>query len=155
MAAGQGFHLPHYAVCLDNGQLYRWAPDDATTANGYTVVAATGGTSGNWLHVPGDTLGADLTDADETLTVAQKFVRYVEAATLTANRTKTLSTTGAINGHVITIVRLDTTAFTMPIVNGGAGAGTIITFPVSVRYWADFRFDGTNWRLLRAGQMAA
>jgi hypothetical protein len=69
------------------------------------------------------------------------------ASTLSVTRAKTLSTSGAVTGEVIRIVRLDTTAYTMTVVNGGAGGGTIYTFPASVARVADFRFDGTNWAL--------
>jgi hypothetical protein len=55
---------------------------------------------------------------------------------------------------VLRIVRLDVGAWTVAVVNGGTGAGTLITMPVSVRYWAEFYFDGTDWLLIGAGQMA-
>lgn len=95
--------------------------------------------------------GAALTDAPATITVAQGKWRVLPAATLTATRAFTLSTTGAVAGDQITITRLDATANTITIVNGGAGAGTIATLPVSVVGFATCQFDGTNWALRQVG----
>jgi hypothetical protein len=104
-----------------------------TTINGTTVAAPTEGTA--------------LTNADQTLTVAGGN-NYVQSTALTVSRTKTLGTTGSPEtGEVITIYRSDAAAFTMPIVNGGGGGGTMYTFPVSVKRVVDFRYDGTNWVL--------
>ena len=55
---------------------------------------------------------------------------------------------------VITIKRFTTAAFTMPIVNGGAGAGTLYTFPSAGKRVADFRYDGTNWVLAGVKRLA-
>jgi hypothetical protein len=77
----------------------------------------------------------------------------LQASTLSANRTATLSTTGAIEDDEITITRLDVEAWTYAIVNGGAGGGTLTTLPASQRWFATFYFDGTNWLLKAAGQM--
>lgn len=92
-------------------------------------------------------VGAALTDADATIQIGEGAWRRLPAATLGATRTVTLGTTGAVAGDQITITRLDTTANTFVIVNGGAGAGTLYTFPVSVVGGAKFQFDGTNWAL--------
>lgn len=92
-------------------------------------------------------MGGALTDADATLTIAAGGRRVLPASTLSANRTVTLSTGGAVAGDVIEIVRLDVGAYTLAVVNGGAGAGTLLTFAVSARLYASFRFDGSNWAL--------
>jgi hypothetical protein len=149
-----GPSIAHYAIPLDQPHLYRWIPGDTTTANSETVLSYSGGTVGRWHRVRVQQLGANLTNADATLYASGKRWRILPAATLTANHVATLSTTGAAAGDELTITRLDVTANTYAVVNGGAGAGTLITMPVSVRYFADFYFDGTNWRLMRAGQMA-
>jgi hypothetical protein len=91
--------------------------------------------------------GADLTDADQTLVVANGNKRTQRAATLTANRNKTLGTAGATTGEMFEIVRLDTSVRTIAVINGGPGAGTLYTFPASQARAADFKFDGTNWAL--------
>jgi hypothetical protein len=95
--------------------------------------------------------GADLTDAPATITVAQGKWRVMPAATLSVTRAFTLSTTGAVAGDQITITRLDLGAFTMTVVNGGAGAGTLATLPVSKVNYVVCQFDGTNWALRQIG----
>lgn len=95
--------------------------------------------------------GANLADADATITKAQGSWRKLPAATLSANRAVTLGTTGANPGDQITVTRLDLTAFTLAFINGGAGAGTLYTMPVSKLGWAKFQFDGTNWALREFG----
>lgn len=98
--------------------------------------------------------GTDLTDADATINVSQGNNRILRAA-LTANRTITLGTTGSPEtGEIISIGRFSTTAHTVAIVNGGAGAGTLYTFPVSVKRVADFRYDGTNWVFVGVKRLA-
>lgn len=96
--------------------------------------------------------GADLTDAPATITVAQGKWRVLPAATLSATRAFTLSTTGAVAGDQITITRLDTTANTITVVNGGVGAGTLATLPVSTTGFVKAQFDGTNWALREIGK---
>lgn len=76
---------------------------------------------------------------------ANQFV--LPAATLTANHTLTLNTDSAVVGETITMVRLDATAHTYAVINGGAGAGTMITLPASAKRVASFSFDGVNWNL--------
>lgn len=92
------------------------------------------------------TVGAALTDADQTLQIGEGVHRSQETA-LTVNRSKTLGTTGASLGHIIWIHRLEAAAFTLAVINGGVGAGTLLTMPVSERHSAAFRFDGTDWVL--------
>ena len=98
------------------------------------------------------TAGAALTDAPATITVAQGKWRVLPAATLSATRAFTLGTTGAVAGDQITITRLDTTANTITVVNGGAGAGTLATLPVSTTGFVKAQFDGTNWALREIGK---
>jgi hypothetical protein len=94
-----------------------------------------------------DPVTAALGDASVSIAVGTASKFTIAAALLTANRTLTLSTTGAAIGDTIWIVRHDTTAHTIAVVNGGSGAGTLYTFPVSVARIADFVFDGTDWLL--------
>jgi hypothetical protein len=73
-----------------------------------------------------------LTDADQTLTPGtSKVSQYTQSITLTNNRTKTINTTSCINGQLIDILRSDSGAFTMTIINGGSGGGTLYVFTVS------------------------
>ena len=154
MAADLGPMVEHYEVPLDLARLYRWVVSDTSTTDGLAVLGHSGGTVGRWTLVRVSERGADLRDAVATSQVVANFWRVLPAATLTANHVLTVGTTNAVVGDVITVTRLDVTAWTYAIVNGGVGAGTIITMPVSVRYWAKVAFDGTNWVLHSAGQMA-
>ena len=154
MQADLGPQTEHYEMPLDKPRLYRWVVGSSATADSIAVLTHNGGTSGRWLLVRDVTLGANLTNADETLTVGGNFFRVLPAATpLTASRTKTLSTTNAAAGDVIHITRLGLGAFTMLIVNGGPGAGTLFTLPVSQAWFAEAYFDGTNWAVYAAGQL--
>jgi len=99
-----------------------------------------------WPVLTGE-MGTALTDADATITVADGQRRVLSDGTLTDNRSVTLGTSGAVLGDTIDIARIDTEAFTLAIINGGAGAGTLLTFPVGAMLYAKFRFDGTNWEL--------
>jgi hypothetical protein len=148
--AEAGPPIPKYRVHLDQGGFYRFAVGDVLTPDDVTVIGGTGGTGGNWLLVRDDDAGANLTDANATIQVGGKRWRTLPAATLTANRTLTLGTTNAAAGDWIEITRLDVEAYTLAIANGGAGAGTLITMPVSTRYWFRAYFNGTNW-IPRAG----
>lgn len=93
-----------------------------------------------------------LTDATLTIQLAAGRNRVLPAATLTAGRSLTLGTTGAVKGDQIEVLRLDVTANTYAVINGGVGTGTLITFPVSKLGYARFRFDGTNWALRAFGE---
>jgi hypothetical protein len=151
-----GLNLATYVIPLDRpSRLYRWAAGDILTPDSVCVLDHSGGVAGNWLEVVEDDQGADLTDANATIQVGGDRWRVLPAATLSGNRVLTLGTTNAQAGHQLTITRLDAGAFTYAIANGGAGAGTLITFPVSSRYWARLQFDGTNWLLRAAGAMAS
>lgn len=97
-------------------------------------------------------VGADLANADATVQRAARVTWFtLPAATLSTNRTVTLGTTGATVGDEILVTRLDATANTLAIANGGAGAGTLVTLPVSKVNFARARFDGTNWKLMSCG----
>lgn len=151
LGADPGPRVAKYVVTLDTARLYRWVPDDTTTADGLNVITHTGGYEGRWHAVRWDDKGTNLTNAAENVSVAGKRLRVLPAATLTASRTKTLLNDAAAAGDVIHVVRLDTTAWTMPIVDE-ASAATIFTFPASQSWWAEFRFDGTNWAPVGWGQ---
>lgn len=152
MSNDLGPHIPHYNSPLDFPFLYEWIPGNTATADNVAVLSHNGGTVGRWHLVRANVLGANLTDANENLTVGGNFFRVLPAATLTASRTKTAQTTNAAAGDVIHVLRLDTTANTLIIANGGLGGGTIYTLPASQSWWAKIYFDGTNWIAHSAGQ---
>jgi len=95
----------------------------------------------------------DLTDADVTIQRSQGAWRVLPAATLSADHAATLGTTGAAAGDQITITRLDATANAYAVINGGAGAGTLVTFPASKIGFGVFQYDGTNWALREVGSL--
>ena len=113
-----------------------------------------GGVVGRWIRVRMPLQGDDLTDAAEDVGVGGNYWRVLPAATpLTASRTKTLITSNAARGDIITITRLGLGNYTMLVVNGGAGAGTLFTLPANEAWWCKSYFDGTNWLAHSAGQM--
>lgn len=72
----------------------------------------------------------------------------VPAATLTGNRTVTLLTgAGELKGDTILITRVDATANTLTVANGGGGGGNVAVLPISVKGSVLAEFDGTNWVL--------
>jgi hypothetical protein len=101
-------------------------------------------------------VSATLTDASVTVDCALSSAGTLNASqfvlpaatSLTASRTVTVNTDSAAAGESITIVRLGLGAFTMPIVNGGTGGGTLATLPASKARQATLSFDGTNWFLV-------
>jgi hypothetical protein len=104
--------------------------------------------------------GTDLTNADLSKAPATDAasVYTLPAATLSANHTLTLATTGSpATGLVVTVVRRDLTAHTYAVINGGVGAGTLLTFasaPATAQ-GAKFKFDGTDWSLVEFFYVAA
>jgi len=76
--------------------------------------------------------------------------RYIDATD--QNSTLTVNTTGAVAGDYIHIVRATAGAHTVAVVNGGAGAGTLMTMTASKKAGCNVGFDGTNWRLISAYQ---
>lgn len=153
LAADYGQPQARYAIPLDRGRLFKWIPNDATAEASPRVLGHVGGYAGRWHEVRCPDKGANLTDAAVTLTVAGDDWRVLPAATLTANRIATLSTTGAVLGDVIEVTRLDATAFTYTIANGGAGGGNLFVLPISQRWWCRSFYDGTNWIARAAGQL--
>lgn len=130
-------------------------PSTATLNNGAPIgthlrTIATAAAADIARHTPA-AAGTALTDADATIAVAAGKWRKMPAATLSANRAITLGTTGAVADDQIQVTRLDVGAFTLAFVNGGAGAGTLYTMPVSKLAHAVFQFDGTNWALRSFG----
>lgn len=142
-----------YAIVLELGpEPFAWTLYDDSTDDGIDVIEPSGGPgTGRWIRTRSDNRGSDLTDAAATIYVSGNRTRVLPAATLTANRSLTLSTTGAVEGDELLIVRNDTTAYTYTLINGGAGAGNVAVMPVSNRAWCRARFDGTNWIHLGSG----
>ena len=82
---------------------------------------------------------ADAT-GDVPVTTGSLFVIPV----VTAIRTYTLPTAGATSKDVVFLECRNSGAYATPIVNGGAGAGTLVAAPAN-GYGYKFAYDGTNW----------
>ncbi len=98
--------------------------------------------------------GANLGDANVTVTRAGAFSQYtMPGSSMSANRTVTLPSAaqGALPGDVALISRLDTTAFSLTVANGGPGAGNIAVLPASKQNFAMAWFNGTNWIFMSCG----
>lgn len=86
-------------------------------------------------------VGANLTDADQTVTIAEGALRQIPDGTLTQTRTKTLSTSGAEIGHRWALWKLDA-GQTATVTNAGGGGGS---WNYSEKVFVEFGFDGTDW----------
>jgi hypothetical protein len=144
--------VEHYLHVLGLPGLFKFLPDSTDTDDGWTVIAPSG--NGRYVRVASPDRGDDLdATTPQTIDVTEGPWRVIPAATLGANMTLTLDDAGASEGDTIEITRLDVEAYTVAIVNGGPGAGTLCAMPVSARAWALFYFDGTNWIHRRSGLM--
>lgn len=97
-----------------------------------------------WTRSDPSTNG-DRGDADVTLVSGTDDISQLFATDLTANRTITLSTTGASNGDVFQVNRTGFGDYSLSV--GGLFS---ITKPVSFGY-ARVRFDGSSWVLDDSG----
>jgi hypothetical protein len=98
-------------------------------------------------------IGAALTDADVHIDVGGLGIRFLPPATLTGNHTCTLDVVGAVTTDMILVSRLDTTAWSYSLIDGGPGGATMFVLPPSESWWALCYFAGTGWLPLAAGQM--
>lgn len=87
--------------------------------------------------------------ASATITVAQGRWRSLTA---TQANVITLDPTGALLNDQIELTRLDTSAFTVTVNNGGPAVGTLTVLVASKKNAALFQFNGTDWVLRRPGQ---
>jgi len=79
-------------------------------------------------------------DSDTTLTVGTDNATQCYTTTLTANRTVTLDTTGAIEGNQFIVTRTDGAAYTLNI-------GGLQTIPASVDAIVTVEYNGVAWTL--------
>jgi len=119
------------------------------TPGGFVKAAASSGALTSYAYYTAKR-GTALTNADQTLQpFTDKSSEYLQSTTLTANRVKTLGTTTVVNGTVVRIIRTESAAFTLAVVNGGVGGGTLHTFaasPTEVQA-ATFYYNGVDWVL--------
>lgn len=95
----------------------------------------------------GRVVGGAITDQASDTVQRQGRLTVYTAPTLSQNTAVTLGTTGAVVGDVIRINRSSTAAFTLALINGGTGAGTLATLVASKVGFLQAYFDGTNWSL--------
>ncbi len=95
--------------------------------------------------------GAALTDADQTLQPATDTVsEYVQPAAtpLSAARNKTFGVTSGVTKLLCRIVRKDTGAFNITVVNGGTNGGNLGTIPpATASYYTALTgfYNGVDW----------
>ena len=110
-----------------------WTRPDSNADTNTTDISGNSITTENAIDTVGDT--------DKTLTVGDHTMQ-VWSTTLTANRTVTLDTTGAITGDSFTVQRTAGGAFTLDV-------GGLKTVPASVQAIVVVRFNGAAWQLER------
>lgn len=91
-------------------------------------------------------VSADRGDTSQTLTVGTDASTQRWATALTANRTVTLSTSGAINGDCFRVARTGLGAFTLDV-------GGLKTIPSATAAWVDVEFSGSAWVLTGYGTL--
>lgn len=96
--------------------------------------------------IPALGVSADRGDTNQTLAVAVDLPIQRWATTLTANRTVTLSTTGAVAGQWFRVVRTGLGAFTLNV-------GGLKTIPSATAAFVDVMYDGTAWVLTGYGPL--
>jgi hypothetical protein len=101
--------------------------------------------SGQWA-IDGNGVDTDVGDADKTLTVGVSLHTQRYATTLTANRTVTLSSTGAYNGAKFRVVRTGLGSFTLNV-------GGLKTIASATAAFVDVVYDGSAWRLAAYGAL--
>lgn len=115
---------------------------DATVINPMGVRTA----SGLWKTTPRKSIGADVGDANATLTAGTSETVQRWATALTANRTITLNTSNAIKGDTFRVVRTGLGAFTLDV-------GGLKTIPSATAAFADVEYDGAAWVLTGYGAL--
>ena len=140
------------AKASDSGIAYNWAASWADFAGaGYAGAGGTGTPTNVMVESTHDdgaggggsspTFGTDLTDANQTITVTSGENRRQPAASLTANRVKTLAAP-ASDGMTIALWRYDATGNTLTVTNGGlAGGDTLVAANTKVT----FTSGGGEW----------
>jgi len=111
-----------------------------------TSVAAKNSGTGNtgWANLWTGEVSADRGDTSQTLTVGADAPIQRWASALGANRTVTLSTTGALNGDRFRIVRTGLGAFTLDV-------GGLKTIPSATAAFVDVSYNGSAWVLTGYG----
>ncbi len=154
-----GVHVLTSPLSIFDGDSWtNFVRDGGTRAVG-SVVLVRGGYNG------APVAGAALTNADVSValngtgatagfTAENSGNHYTSSVVLTANHTVTLLTAGAQTGDTMLITRsTDADAFTLSVINGGGGAGTIGVIPVSSLGYVLSRFNGVDWIFVSGGNL--
>lgn len=152
-----GPSLVQYRWVLSLGALYRWAPNstaiDGGSPTSTAIVPLVGGFQGAWLRQYSPDNGAPLGNADASITVDGGLWLTLPAGTLSGNHSLTLATTNATLGASLEVTRLDLSAYTLTLINGGPAAGNVCVMPASARSNALAWFDGSNFVHRRSSLM--
>jgi hypothetical protein len=140
-----------YAFVVDKGAAYKWIAGSALTADGFNIVDVYGGGIGQWLRVVENDRGADLTNADASIAVFAGCWRVLPVATLTAHRVVAILKDGALPGDIVTITRLDTSAFTLTVRTMIGLVPDDVVMPGGAPMFVDKEYDGVNWVTRRVG----
>jgi hypothetical protein len=128
------------------GLSYRFIVKDSLGATVYDQDNITAGSVADTIRL--STLGVSADRGDASVTIVAGTDRQTQrfATTLTANRTVTLSTTGAVNGDKFRVVRTGLGSFTLAV-------GGLKTIPSATAGFVDVEYDGTAWRLTGYGTL--
>jgi hypothetical protein len=91
------------------------------------------------------TEGTDLTDADQTLSIADGTRRSMAASTTSTARTKTLGTGGTPETDEVFEIIVYSQGHNVLIVNGGPLAGTLYTVVAGTKRVCQAMWNGTDW----------
>jgi hypothetical protein len=129
------------------GGTYAYSNVSTPAANGNTIINPQGSQTVNraWLS-DYEGVSADQGDANKTLTVGSNHKTMRWATTLTANRTVTLSTTGARQGDRFRIVRTGLGSFTLDV-------GGLKTIGSATAAFVDAEYNGSAWVLSGYGAL--
>jgi hypothetical protein len=133
---------------FEAGDIVWYASPDYGLPIGWVCTA--GGTPGTWRPIAGTIPGAyaNWGDSDATLTSIGSLQTNFWQSPLTANRSVTLSTTGAFSGARFRITR---TASATGAFNLDVGSGPLKA--LSAGQWCDVEWDGSAWRLTASGSL--
>ena len=102
--------------------------------------------NGRWKRVnSGSQLSSDNGDANIVL-VSSSMTKQLFASALSANRLVTLPSTNLYKGLTFTIVRTDTSQYTIDI-------GGVVVLPLAGRMWVEVTYDGSAWVQTAAGSL--
>jgi len=94
------------------------------------------------------------TDTNMAVSKSTAEIVFIRSAVLTAPRTYTLDTTGALVGSVITFINHDIGGSDVTVrQTGGALIGVLSVIPTHGYHWFDLLFTGSIWEILRFAEV--